>query len=122
MSSPRFSLRMLLAAVAYVALVLTVAATGSLVWANVVFNVTIGGLMIATIVAVFSLYSPTFWRGFCLIGWIFLFLTLALHADNVPPNIDNIHAEDRLLTHEILPFAYERGLAPMYANRGEIFP
>ncbi len=123
MNAPRFSLRLLLAVMAYLATVLAAIGTGSLAWANVVYSLTIATLMVATLASVFSTDSPvTFWRGFCLIAWIYLFLTLAPDRQFQNPYDINTGSQDGLLTHQILTVLYERGLAPMYANRGIISP
>ncbi|HJQ79971.1 MAG TPA: hypothetical protein VJ828_08455 [Lacipirellulaceae bacterium] len=124
MNAPRFSLRMLFAAMAYLAIILVAIGTGSLGWANVVYNITIGLLIVATLMVVFSPASPrTFWRGFCLIAWIYLFLALAPDRRFGDPYYSETSAsQDGLLTQKILNVAYEQALAPMYANRGEIFP
>jgi hypothetical protein len=115
---------MLFAAIAYLAIVIVAMGTGSLGWANVVYNVTIGLLMVATLIVVFSNDAPrAFWRGFCLIGWIYLFLALAPGRRFGDPYYPEASApQDGLVTHQILNIAYEQALAPMYANRGEIFP
>jgi hypothetical protein len=116
MSIPSFSLRVLFVVVAYLAIVFASIWIGSLAWASVVYNVTIGILLVASLAAVFYANSGTnFLRGFCLIAWIYIFLAPSRYEQNTP-------IEHPLVTHQILSIAYERLLAPMYLERGLIFP
>jgi hypothetical protein len=75
MSIPSFSLRAFLVAVAYFAVVVVAAVAGTQPWANAVFSISLGAILVATLAALF-LRDPqhTFWRGFSLIAWIYMII------------------------------------------------
>ena len=95
MNAPRFSLRMLLVAMTYIAVVLIAFISGSAEWSDTVYSISIGVMLVATVAAVFLNESGrTFWRGFCLVGWIYMFLAFGPFTAN--------NVREHLLTHRIL--------------------
>jgi hypothetical protein len=78
MSLPRFSLRAFLIATVYIALVITAVIRCTDEWADAVFSASLGILLVATLAGFFlSDSSRTFWLGFCLTAWIYMFLAFA---------------------------------------------
>jgi hypothetical protein len=94
---------------AYVALVVIAFTSGSLYWADTIFTCAIAILLVATTAAVFVHDGrQVFWRGFCLIGWIYMFLAFG------PWTEGNIRSS--LMTHHALE-KLQRLLAPIHASR-----
>jgi hypothetical protein len=100
---------MLFVSMVYVAVVLVALASSSLEWAIVVYSISIGVILVATLAAVFlSDARRTFWRGFSLIAWIYMILAFAT-------SLEGTKRQD-LVTHRILE-TLQRTLAPMHAAR-----
>jgi hypothetical protein len=75
MTVSRFSLRTFFAAVAYIAVVIVAMVAGTPQWAAVVFSISLAIVLVATLAAFFLSNSKrTFWRGFSLVAWIYLFI------------------------------------------------
>jgi hypothetical protein len=107
MSLPRFSLRAFLIATAYIALVITAAMRCTDEWADAVFSISLGLLVVATLAGSFlSDSSRTFWLGFCLTAWIYMFLAFAPMEARL---------RDRLITDRIL-IASQRIIDPIQTS------
>ena len=77
MDAPQFSLRVLLVSTAYIAAVFGGFVAGSDLWADLIFSLTIAIILFATLAAFFcgNTLERIYWRGFCLVAWIYLFLS-----------------------------------------------
>jgi hypothetical protein len=94
---------------AYVAMVVIALASGSLYWADTIFTCTIAILLVATTAAVFLHDGrQVYWRGFCLIAWIYMFVSFGPWTEgNVRSSLMTHHALEKL----------QRLLAPIHAAR-----
>jgi hypothetical protein len=110
MSRARFSLRVLLIAMACIAVVMAGLVSGSHLWADVIFSITLAVTLVATLAALFSSTPATrvYWGGFCVIAWSYLFLTFG------PWSVGQVRPH--LITDDLLRPVYRR-LAPLYAAR-----
>jgi hypothetical protein len=92
MHAPRFSLRFILIATAYTAVVVAGFVKGTPVWASAVFSISVGILLLATLAALFRGDDDrTYWQGFSIIAWIYLLLA-----------IGTVSVSNRLVTTRIL--------------------
>jgi len=108
MTLPRFSLNAFLVTTAYIAVVVGAVVAGTYEWADTVFTISLGVILVATLAAVFlSSASRTFWRGFCLIAWIYMFLVFGPMADEL---------RQHLVTDRALKVC-QRVLAPIQAAK-----
>lgn len=109
MPAPRFSIRTLLVATAYIAVVVTAFVSGTERWADFVFSLSIAIILVATLAALCLRDSRrTFWRGFCLVAWIYSALVFG------PGLAGSIRSH--LVTNEILR-SFHRELASIYVAR-----
>jgi hypothetical protein len=90
----QFSLRTLMVATVYAAVVAAGFHAGTRPWANIVCTVTVGLLLVATLAAIFLTDSRRyFWRGFCVVAWIYAYFAFSSTT---------VTLKNRLLTHKAL--------------------
>jgi hypothetical protein len=110
MWTPRFSLRILLIATAYVAAMIGGFVSGSQLWADIIFSLTIGAILVATLAALFhsNAFSRVYWQGFCVIAWISMFLAFGPWAAG--------QVRHNLVTDQLLR-SIHRLITPIHAAR-----
>jgi len=105
----QFSLRVLLVVTAYIAVVIGGFVAGSHLWADVIFSITIAFVLVATLAAIFYTgRQRIYWRGFCIIAWIYLLLAFGPWAEGKVRN--------HLVTDQVLRPVH-RLITPIHAAR-----
>jgi hypothetical protein len=107
--APRFSIRTLLIGMTYAAVVMLAFMSGASLWSDIVYSCTIFTLFVATLAALFlNNGRRTFWQGYCIIGWVYIFLGFIPSTEN--------SLRDHLVTQQALALV-QRVVAPIHAAR-----
>ena len=105
----RFSTRTLLIIVVYFAAMLLALVTGAGFISDIIYSCTFAIMVFATFAALFRNDSRrVFWRGFCILGWLYLLLVYLPTSDG--------NFRDHLVTSSVLK-GLQRVIAPIHAAK-----